>query len=150
MMDRKARLEELAWNHHARGIRRALEVQLAQLDTFSFLQKAETMRFGALYWDEVDSRELSLAEEAECALRTLCNLLAETEVIWLHRQANEAGAIRIAGFRLIPKLMDLREIHGPDILFATPDLRAGFALDVGEYDERLIWWPQPTKHGDAE
>lgn len=139
-MDRKARIEELGWNRTARVIRGALEASLAELGEFSFLPKTETMEFGASFWDEVRARGFIPPEEAPFALRELSDAIGDADVIWLHGKTNGAGAIRIAGSRLIPRLLRLSEMHGPDILFATPDLRDGLALDVGEHDERLTWW----------
>lgn len=138
-MDRQNKIQELAWNRRARDLRSDLAGKLSPLGEFSFLSESETSAFGTRFWSEIQRRGASHDTPAS-ALAELGNRLRSDEVVWLHRQANDAGAIRTQANRLIPNLPQLLEEFGPDTLFATADLRAGFALDVGEHDQQLTWW----------
>lgn len=142
--ERRTRIQELAWMRIAERTRADLQRDLERLGPFVFLNRAVSMEFGAKFWAAVDSQPSIKDGATSEPLERLAEALEGREVLWLHRRADDTGAIRIAASSLIPAVEALAREHGPDILFATEDVRHGFAQDVGEYDSLLTWWTTET------
>lgn len=146
-MTKKGSLEQGLWDRASQRLRADLRPQLERVEPCSFMDRSSTLEFGEQFWALVNARTPQREPLAmSSVLAHLREELRDRSVIWLHTHANDCGALRVAASKLLDGLPAVRPFWISDLLFATPSLDAGLALEREEYGVRLVWWVE--RHDD--
>lgn len=138
--ERQRVIAQKVWQREAVKSREAMKGVLSQaFQTWEFLAEDTTTRFGQAYWRKAETCGYEMGFSLPEAVSEL-GVHGHENVIWLHRNSDSAGALKVVLGELTRNAEMLREHFGPDVLFATSDLSFGLCYEDGEDGPRLRRW----------
>lgn len=139
--DRTGKLETRLWSRSAEVHRAELSRALPDApQCLRFVDYQTTMTFGKAFWTEAARHQETWNVQPAPAIKYLMKRYSDETVLWLHRHANETGAISVRMDWLGRYIESLLPQMGPDVLFASEDLSFGCCWEKEEDRSILRAW----------